>query len=301
VYARVFDLTKTEFKYASKLTQGDFSGGAEKVSKLYGVAYYGLQSVVAVSDLNQKRKKLNSYKEDIMLASRSAWELRSGKPERLEEFMEWCNKNPKNPLIRDDPWWGEALGAQRKEVVDYQNLRRSTALKLGKNAANLASIAIGFLTDKDNAKAAAAKQVLDDVGYTLDRMDKVYESCKELQGATTAAEKVLAQGARVVNGALAVAAAWDLGQDIGKSGVMLLADPLVAKAYMDDVRQFDANGGWLAVVGGAMSSIGLQRAGYEVGRYAEYSFSRDYLAPKFNKLCQPDPRFDWYFQGLDAR
>ncbi len=198
---------------------------------------------------------------------------------------------------------GTYMAEEHAKYIRYNLERTGNRLKVGKCVTAVAGGLLA-LTYQDESQNAAAGHLLNEVSNALDRAEKFYSASAEITTAKAANQVVTKWVNRVpcyANYALAVAAAWDVGQEYGKFIRMGFSSPASAQAYLESTKRFEANGGWTAVVGGLMCTVGLEKAGYQVGRFAEWGFVKDVVAPAFDEATKPAPGVDYVFQGLELR
>ena len=72
----------------------------------------------------------------------------------------------------------------------------------------------------------------------------------------------------------AIEASFTAGYEIGKLLVVALSDEDTGKAYMEQVKQFEKDGGFLtAIVGGGLATFGFDEAAFAVQNFSDWSLS----------------------------
>ena len=100
----------------------------------------------------------------------------------------------------------------------------------------------------------------------------------------------------------AVAAAFDFGFAAGKLIAVAVSDPLVAKIYLEQVKQFEEDGGWLTVGAGVLSTMNMDAAANLIQRFHDAEgFSLKPFAEAFlQQRARHQERTQFYLNGLDA-
>jgi hypothetical protein len=101
----------------------------------------------------------------------------------------------------------------------------------------------------------------------------------------------------------AVQAAFTAGFEVGKLAIIALSDDDVAKAYVEQVKQFEDNGGYLTVAGGVLSTFGFDDAALRIQQVQDIrdAFSKDLdlgLQSLFEENRRGSARREAYLNGI---
>lgn len=190
----------------------------------------------------------------------------------------------------------------------YSIQREAKLLAIGQGVNKLASAYFGwaFKGKGKNADVERSKLLLGASGDLLNLAEQFNKVRKDKDLATMtffSGEMGAIQSAKAIYGQAAIlGATFDVSMSLTEKTIVLCSDPLVSKAYADDVKKFEDNGGFTSVFGGLLNTVGLERAGYRVQQFAEKRLVADAVQKYLGKYMVEgrDPRADYYSQGLRA-
>ena len=97
-------------------------------------------------------------------------------------------------------------------------------------------------------------------------------------------------------------AAFDLGFAVGKLAIIAASDPEVAKAYKEQVKQFEEDGGWMTVGAGVLATFGMDEAANAIQSFHDSGgFSlQPYVDAVMKQRAYHQQRTEFYLNGISA-
>lgn len=195
----------------------------------------------------------------------------------------------------------EAYGDLKKKQEAYSDAREENLLKIGKGVNTIAKTVFNWAYGGDESHEVKIANKIFDVN------DKIFDFAEKYRAAKGADDLQMMFLTQKSHGGLflssegrsAVSAAFSLGFEAGKLGIMIFADPAVASAYEEQVKLFEENGGWLTVAGGVLSTVGADDAAYLIQQYSDFK-ATDLIQPILDERARNMRRTEYYLNGLSA-
>jgi RHS repeat-associated protein len=274
----------------------------------------GLDIMSTVSDMRRDRTVLAAIQAHAMFParrdSRLGWLSSGGATADFKTFVD--NDLMQNAAVKQSRGLQAGSAEARAFLDDYQKkytlAREGKLLKVGEGVNKLASAYFdwAFKGMGKNEDVQRCKTLLGASGDLLNLAGKFNEVRKseELAKMTFfSGEMGAIQSAKAIYGQAAIlGATFDASFSLTQKIIVLSNDPLVSKAYLDDVSKFEENGGFTSVAAGLLVTVGADRAGYKLQQYAEKRIVSDAVNKYLGKYMVEgkDPRADYYSRGLQA-
>lgn len=202
----------------------------------------------------------------------------------------------------------EFLGKLQDQRTQFYDARKKFALEVVTGLHGLAAQYYEKNYGKREEKAfLVGGGIMDATGKFLEFGSKFQEAkdLGEALGKITGRSATLMQGYEVASsaaGRAAVVAAFDLGFSVGKLAIMAASDPIVAKAYKEQVQLFEEQGGWMTVGAGVLATFGMDEAAMAIQSFHDGGgFSLQPFADAFMKQrAYHQERTEFYLNGISA-
>ncbi|HYG34371.1 MAG TPA: RHS repeat-associated core domain-containing protein, partial [Clostridia bacterium] len=274
----------------------------------------GLGILNDIADMRRDRMVLTAIKAHAMFPARNDSRLRwLAAGGAAADFKTFVNSDLlQDASVQKSRSFRAGSPAARAFLNDFQkeyNLQReSKLLSIGEGVKKLGSAYFdwAFKGMGNNEDVQRCKTLMDASGDLLVLAGKFNEVRKDKDLASMAfftGEMGAVQSAKALYGQAAIlGATFDASFSLTQKIIVLSNDPLVSKAYLEDVKKFEENGGFTAVFGGLLCTIGFEKAGYRVGQFAEKRLVSDFVNKHLGKYMVEgrDPRAEYYSRGLQA-
>ena len=202
----------------------------------------------------------------------------------------------------------EFLGKLQEQRTQFYDGRKKLALEVVSGIHGLVAQYYEKTYGKREEKAfLVGGGILDATGKFLTFGSKFQEAkdVGEALGKVTGRAATLMQGYEVASsaaGRAAVVAAFDLGFAVGKLAIIAASDPEVAKAYKEQVKQFEEQGGWMTVGAGVLATFGMDEAANAIQNFHDSGgFSlKPYVDAVMKQRAYHQQRTEFYLDGISA-
>jgi hypothetical protein len=208
-------------------------------------------------------------------------------------------------MTEDEAMSREFLGKLEEKRDAYPEARFNLLLSVGKTTSQLGKLYFDSAYKDDNRHITKiAGGVLETTSAFFSAIE-AYENVKKADELAMTFKAVsgtfnqLTDLATSSAGRAAIGAAFDLGFAGGKLIAVAVSDPDVAQAYLQQVKQFEEDGGWFTVAGGVLSTIGADGAAQFIQDLHDTSVG-DYFKPIMEERQRNMQRTEYYLKGLSA-